>query len=89
MRAANPRLFVGGGEKMKKRLSMAFGLAALFAMSLVGNVFAAADPDTVSAITSGTTTLKDTIQAGLPLILGVTVVWVVLGLAKRLVKKAG
>jgi hypothetical protein len=65
------------------------GLTALFCMAFVGQSFAAADTDTVTAITSSTTTLKDTIEAALPLILGVTAVMVVVSLAKRLLRKAG
>lgn len=69
-------------------------LCAAISVFVVGALFqaqsalAAADPAVGGGVSDATGTMKDTIVAAVPLILAVVVVWVVLGLGKRLVKKA-
>lgn len=77
-----------GGDLLHK-LSTLAALATVFVFGIAGQAFAAADPNATSAVSDATTTLKDTVVAAMPLILGVAVVLVVLTIAKRLVKKAG
>jgi len=84
---------MGGGEKMLKRFraraGFVLGLTALSVVGFAQSAFATANADSVTAVTDATTTLKDTITAALPLILGVAVIMVVLRLSKKLVNKAG
>jgi hypothetical protein len=63
-------------------------LAVVGVMVMAQSAMAAADGAVGTGVSDATTTLKDTIIAAVPLILAVVVVWVVLGLGKRLVKKA-
>jgi hypothetical protein len=63
-------------------------LAVVGVMVMAQSAMAAADPAVGGGVSDATGTLKDTIVAAVPLILAVVVVWVVLGLGKRLVKKA-
>ena len=84
----------GGDLLLKSRfakLAGLSGLASMFALALVGDAFATgtADSSTVTAVTSSTDNLTATIQAAIPLILGVTAVMVVLSLGRKLVRKAG
>ncbi len=63
-------------------------LAVVGVMVMAQSAMAAADSAVGAGVQDATGTLKDTIVAAVPLILAVVVVWVVLGLGKRLVKKA-
>ena len=77
-----------GGDLLHK-LSTLAALATVFVFGIAGNAFAVANGAAVDGVTDATTTLKDTVVAAMPLILGVAVIIVVLTIAKRLVKKAG
>jgi hypothetical protein len=76
---------------MHKLERVAIGSAAFLGgvVSFAANSFATANAAAVTAVTDSTTTLSDTISAALPLILGVTAIMVVIGLTKRLLRKAG
>jgi len=67
-------------------------LGAMIAMALMpamASAQAVADADVISAVTDSTGTISATLTSALPLLLAVTVVWVLISVGKRLVKKAG
>lgn len=76
---------------MDKINRMGVGVSAFVVglLGMAGAAFADADGATTTAVQGAATTLKDTIEAALPIILVVAVAWVVLHLAKRLVHTAG
>lgn len=70
------------------QLGAAISVFVIGALFQAQSALAAADPAVNGGVQDATGTMKDTIVAAVPLILAVVVVWVVLGLGKRLVKKA-
>jgi len=72
-----------------RKFFMLLSLAALAVGVMAQNAFATANTDAVTAVTDATTSSKDTINAAIPLILGVAAVYLVLRIAKKLVAKAG
>ena len=50
---------------------------------------AAADADLVTAITTGTTTMKDTLTDAAPLVLAVVTIGIILGSVIKMMRKAG
>ena len=63
-------------------LSLALGL-------MISSLSAAADADLVTAITTGTTTMKDTLTDAAPLVLAVVTIGIILGSVIKMMRKAG
>jgi hypothetical protein len=76
-------------RSLRSKIGLVVAVASFAVLGVVQSAMAAANADAVTAVTDSTTTLTDTIKAALPLILGVAAVMVVVGLAKKLLRKAG
>jgi hypothetical protein len=76
-------------RNLRSRLGLLLAVTALCVVGVAQSAMAAANADAVTAVGDASTTLSDTIKSAIPLILAVAAIMVVVGLAKKLVRKAG